>query len=132
MTGNVLRDKSDYNYPAALYISLSTILISPSMSSSSTGDNAFTAFTSIDTTRKTFGSDGAARWQTWNKLDESKVGKASTNQPLHVAPRKKGDAMLGQLSGSLTWEEEKRISEQVRLSSYKDSPLVSVVSNTSP
>ena len=94
------------------------------MSSSSTGDNAFTAFTSIDTTRKTFGSDGAARWQTWNKSDESKVGsKASTNQPLHVAPRKKGDAILGQLSGSLTWEEEKRISEQVRLNKPTGRPV---------
>ena len=130
MTGNVLRDKSDYNYQATLF----TILFSSSMSSSGgSGDNAFTAFTSIDTTRKTFGSDGAARWQTWNKSDESKVGKASTNQPLHVAPRKKGDAMLGQLSGSLTWEEEKRISEQVRLSRLQRlSTRLSVVSNTSP
>ncbi|GMH65020.1 hypothetical protein TrST_g9679 [Triparma strigata] len=93
-------------------------------SSGGSGDNAFTAFTSIDTTRKTFGSDGAARWQTWNKSDESKVGKASTNQPLHVAPRKKGDAMLGQLSGSLTWEEEKRISEQARAETGKSAGYV--------
>ncbi|GMH64242.1 hypothetical protein TL16_g03921 [Triparma laevis f. inornata] len=86
-------------------------------------ENAFTAFTSVDTTRKTFGSDGAGRWQDWNKSDAAKVGKGKKGTAnLPQFPRKKGE--VGELSGSLTWEEEQRISREARAETGQSSGYV--------